>query len=101
MPGNGLIGASSTICVSVLLVRELVSVELAVAAMTPLIVRATRATKIAMLKAAALLVATLCLISLRSFVRDGGERPVGMSPAVLQNATTLASIGYQAYHANE
>jgi hypothetical protein len=86
--------------VSALLLRELVSVALALAATTPLIVRATRATKKATLKAATVLVATLRLISLRSFVRDGGGLPVGMSPAVLHSATTLASIGYQAYHAN-
>jgi hypothetical protein len=48
--------------VSALLVRDLVSVTLAVAAKTLLIVRVTRATKIAMLKAATLLVATLRLI---------------------------------------
>jgi hypothetical protein len=57
-----LVGAFSTICVSALLIRFLVSVALTIAGKTPLIVRATRATKIAMLEAAPLLVATLRLI---------------------------------------
>jgi hypothetical protein len=58
--------------VSALLVRDLVSVAPAVAVETPLIVGATRAAKIAMLKATALLGATLYLMCPTPSLLKGG-----------------------------